>query len=102
MLFKKIFSEGASQLLKNVRVTNQSTRRTTHFFSPQSKRNSSSESEVPSDVATIIQGPSLLTNTNVYRPSPSMFYLPGLRSLPFWTAPNEGDPSKIRVAYGDP
>jgi hypothetical protein len=65
---------------------------------------SSVESELPGDVATIIQGPSLLTNTNVYRPSPSVFFLPGLRSLPFWTAPptDSGDPTKVQIAYGDP
>lgn len=60
----------------------------------------------PLDVATIIQGPSLLTNTNVHRPSPSIFFLPGLRSLPFWTAPSHttrrDDPSKVQIAYNDP
>ena len=45
--------------------------------------------------STIIQGPSLLTSTGVHRPIPSLFYLPGLRSIPFWTR-NE------QVAYNDP
>ena len=47
------------------------------------------------NASTIIQGPSLLTSTGVHRSSPSMFCLPGLRSLPFWT---KGD----QVAYNDP
>lgn len=65
-----------------------------------------SSSDMSPDLATIVQGPSLLTNTNVHRPSPSMFFLPGLRSLPFWTSPpaldGQQDPSKVSVAYGDP
>ncbi len=68
---------------------------------------STSSGDMPPDLATIVQGPSLLTNTNVHRPSPSMFFLPGLRSLPFWTSPpptdgQKVDPSKVSVAYGDP
>ena len=43
--------------------------------------------------ATIVQGPSLLASTGVHRPSPSLFHLPGLRSLPFWTAPSSAIPS---------
>lgn len=62
---------------------------------------SSSEASIPVDAATIVQGPSLLTNTNKFRPSPSMFLLPGLRSLPFWTAPSQKE-SKVSIAYGDP
>eukprot|EP01083_Nonionella_stella_P272124 922562_1 len=70
-----------------------------------SSSSSSSLSDLPPpDAAQIIQGPSLLANTNVHRPSPSMFFLPGLRSLPFWTSPPtaEDDPSKVSIAYGDP
>lgn len=57
--------------------------------------------------ATIIQGPSLLTSTGVHRPSPSLFHLPGLRSLPFWTAPPEvqkqqQEGRRTRIAYNDP
>ena len=66
--------------------------------------------------ATIIQGPSLLTSTGVHRPSPSLFHLPGLRSLPLWTAApssssspsasgaSGGGPSapKHRIAFNDP
>lgn len=70
--------------------------------------------EIPRDSATIIQGPSLLTATGVFRPSPSLFYLPGLRSLPFWTAPEPPDSSsrgspqnpqqlrRHRIAFNDP
>ena len=68
---------------------------------------SSGPNEPPANVATIIQGPSLLANTGFHRPSPSIFFLPGLRSLPFWTAPpppadQHNDPSKVSVAYNDP
>eukprot|EP00979_Chaetoceros_neogracilis_P008107 scaffold1786_cov163-Chaetoceros_neogracile.AAC.1 len=79
--------------------------------SNSSSSNSSSDSknftELPLDVATIVQGPSLLTNTNFHRPSPSIFFLPGLRSLPFWTAPppandEQSDPAKVQIAYNDP
>jgi len=66
------------------------------------------DTDLPPDVATIIQGPSLLTSTNFHRPSPSIFFLPGLRSLPFWTAPppandnGQADPAKVSIAYNDP
>jgi len=53
------------------------------------------------DTATILQGPSLLTNTGSHRPNPSLFFLPGLRSLPFWTAPSSSQ-SDHRVAFNDP
>ena len=36
-----------------------------------------------------------MTSTGVHRPNPSLFQLPGLRSLPFWTKDNV-------VAYKDP
>eukprot|EP00934_Nitzschia_sp_Nitz4_P005019 Nitzschia sp. Nitz4//scaffold262_size27079//2271//3104//NITZ4_008217-RA/size27079-processed-gene-0.1-mRNA-1//1//CDS//3329544742//5009//frame0 len=58
-----------------------------------SSEDSSAESQALCDV---IQGPSLL-RTPVPRPNPSLLYLPGLRSLPFWTAPDYR-----RIAYGDP
>ena len=54
------------------------------------------------DQSTIVGGPSLLTQTGVHRPSPSLFYLPGLRSVPFWTAPTDPDnSSKLRFAFND-
>ena len=61
--------------------------------------------------ATIVRGPSLLTSTGVHRPSPSLFHLPGLRSLPFWTAPTSSfspqragqrEGPRHRVAFNDP
>ncbi len=54
--------------------------------------------------ATIIQGPSLLASTGIHRPSPSLFHLPGLRSLPFWTAPDDDNDcnSRRRIAFNDP
>lgn len=68
------------------------------------------------DSSTIVQGPSLLASTGVHRPSPSLFHLPGLRSLPFWTAPPPAAPSSSssseeegrrgsrqhRIAFNDP
>ena len=61
----------------------------------------SADDTPPADAATVVQGPSLLTSTSVYRPSPSLFHLPGLRSLPFWTAPSSSS-ARNRVAYNDP
>eukprot|EP00980_Cylindrotheca_fusiformis_P021349 scaffold8235_cov113-Cylindrotheca_fusiformis.AAC.3 len=55
---------------------------------------STSETSDPSG-ADVVQGPSLL-RTSRTRSSPSLFFLPGLRSLPFWTSMDG------RVAYGDP
>jgi hypothetical protein len=46
----------------------------------------------------VIQGPSLL-RTSLHRPQPSLLFLPGLRSLPFWT---QWDGKDNRVAYQDP
>jgi len=67
-----------------------------HFSSQSSKM-------PPPDAATIIQGPSVLKNTSHHRPSPSLFFLPGLRSLPFWTAPPRKDSNpKVSIAYNDP
>jgi len=57
---------------------------------------SSSSSQPPPTYCDVVQGPSLL-RTPVARPSPTLLFLPGLRSLPFWT---NQDHSKI--AYGDP
>ena len=46
-------------------------------------------------MANVLQGPSLV-HTTLHRSSPSLLFLPGLRSLPFWTS------SEGRVAYQDP
>lgn len=54
------------------------------------------------DTATVVRGPSLLTATGVDRPSPSLFFLPGLRSLPFWTAPHPNSNGATKVAFQDP
>ncbi len=54
------------------------------------------------DTATVIKGPSLLTATGVDRPSPSLFLLPGLRSLPFWTAPYTDGNGQSIIAFQDP
>ena len=55
---------------------------------------SSTSSSTPIIMANVLQGPSLV-HTTLHRSSPSMMFLPGLRSLPFWT-------SDGRVAYQDP
>lgn len=79
----------------------------------RSDKTSDGEEDItPDDTATIIQGPSLLASTGVHRPSPSMFHLPGLRSLPFWTAPGSSSSQEKgssqqtkrvhRVAFNDP
>jgi len=76
------------------------------FSSDTSSSSSSTPPVPPNDSATLIQGPSLLVNTAVHRPSPSLFFLPGLRSLPFWTPPsNKSNSSSKRtspIAYNDP
>jgi len=47
------------------------------------------------------------SSTGVHRPSPSLFHLPGLRSLPFWTSPvntssDEQQQRRHRIAFNDP
>jgi len=63
-------------------------------------------STTSSRCSDIVQGPSLL-RTSVgerHRPRPSLLHLPGLRALPFWTAPssNKNSNSTTAVAYQDP
>lgn len=63
---------------------------------------SSGDNDKDNGASDIIQGPSLLVQTgNLNRPSPSLFYLPGLRSLPFWTAPNNPSQSSNKIAFND-
>jgi len=74
-------------------------------FSSSTSNNNNSNSNNNNTVATIIQGPALLTQTGFVRPSPTLFYLPGLRSHPFWTARSRstnGSSSGVTVAYGEP
>ena len=81
------------------------------FSSSTSTKDEEKDEQPPDDSATIIQGPSLLTSTGVHRPSPSLFHLPGLRALPFWTAPGDANKSnnqqqqqqrRHRIAFNDP
>ena len=72
-----------------------------HLHISASLSSSSNDGDPPENSATIIQGPSLLTSTGSHRPSPSLFYLPGLRSLPFWTAPGQPPQQMQRVAFND-
>mmetsp|Transcript_12370 Transcript_12370/g.24940 ORF Transcript_12370/g.24940 Transcript_12370/m.24940 type:complete len:340 (+) Transcript_12370:25-1044(+) len=81
----------------------------TSSSAPFSSSQGQNDNDHPPDSSTVVQGPSLLTSTGVHRPSPSMFHLPGLRSLPFWTAPDSIDSGnesqknrRLRVAYNDP
>lgn len=65
------------------------------FSSSSSSPFSDPSQPIPCDV---VQGPSLL-RTAVHRPRPSLLFLPGLRSLPFWTL---WDGTQNQVAYNDP
>eukprot|EP00550_Attheya_septentrionalis_P006654 CAMPEP_0198294158 /NCGR_PEP_ID=MMETSP1449-20131203/21148_1 /TAXON_ID=420275 /ORGANISM="Attheya septentrionalis, Strain CCMP2084" /LENGTH=310 /DNA_ID=CAMNT_0043994033 /DNA_START=71 /DNA_END=1003 /DNA_ORIENTATION=+ len=69
-----------------------------------SSSSSSSSSEEQFSAASLVQGPSLLKDTGVERPNPSLFLLPGLRSLAFWSAPaaSTNAQNQHRIAYGDP
>lgn len=55
----------------------------------------------------VVQGPNLL-RTPAPRPHPTLMFLPGLRSLPFWTSDaqpnntNPKEPPRRRIAYNDP
>lgn len=60
---------------------------------------SNSGSSDPILACEIVKGPSLL-RTSLHRPAPSMVFLPGLRSLPFWTQLDSEN--NTRVAYQDP
>ena len=58
------------------------------------------EENIPApDHCDIVKGPSLL-RTSVQRPRPSLLFLPGLRSLPFWTQ-YDANSQTNRVAYQD-
>jgi Aspartyl/Asparaginyl beta-hydroxylase len=57
-------------------------------------------SDKPPIAANVIQGPSLL-QTSVPRSNPSLMFLPGLRSLPFWTS-YDAKSDTNRIAYQDP
>lgn len=50
--------------------------------------------------ANVVQGPSLL-QTSIPRSQPSLMYLPGLRSLPFWSSYDIKTDTN-RIAYQDP
>jgi hypothetical protein len=66
----------------------------------QSQRTRSFSNKAPApEHCDIIKGPSLL-RTTVARPRPSLLFLPGLRSLPFWTK-WDGSTNTNRVAYQD-
>lgn len=76
---------------------------TTARFSSSNNNPSSSPSgggDPPPITANVVQGPSLL-QTSVARSSPSLMFLPGLRSLPFWTS-YDATSDTNRIAYQDP
>ena len=105
-----ILRRGFETALKNGTPTT-STRRTptARFLSssttnrPPSSTPSSSSStsgDPPPITANVVQGPSLM-QTSVARSSPSLMFLPGLRSLPFWTSYDAASDTN-RIAYQDP
>lgn len=65
-------------------------------FSSDERSNNSTDKSNDQLLCDVVQGPSLL-RTSHPRPNPSLLFLPGLRSLPFWTSPDYS-----RIAYGDP
>jgi aspartyl/asparaginyl beta-hydroxylase (cupin superfamily) len=77
------------------------------------KRLFSTSSSSSSTSADLIQGPALL-KTSAHRPRPSLFTLPGLRSLPYWSQysssdrqPEDGSAADMataatQIAYADP
>ena len=94
--------------LNNCRLTLSSPRaqqqQTTRRSLSSSSSGSSSKSEWWSssnndNAVNVIQGPNLLT-TSTPRPSPSLLFLPGLRSLPLWTRNSSTEPTQ--VAFSDP
>lgn len=82
-----------------------SRRRSTSFSSQQQQQrrfsleSDNTETNRPLN-CNVIQGPALL-HTALYRPNPSLIFLPGLRSIPFWSDYNE-QLGENRVAYQDP
>lgn len=72
------------------------------FFSTLAS-SSTPTSALPSERCDVVQGPSLLRTPGI-RPHPSLLFLPGLRSLPFWTSDNNlpgATASSRRIAYND-
>jgi hypothetical protein len=69
--------------------------------------NNKADADAKPPLCDVVQGPSLL-RTPAPRPHPTLMFLPGLRSLPFWTSearPNPNNPdeaSRRRIAYNDP
>jgi Aspartyl/Asparaginyl beta-hydroxylase len=61
----------------------------------------STTTAAPPPLCDIVQGPSLLRTTATHRPRPSLLFLPGLRSLPFWTKWDAAEGVNC-VAYQDP
>jgi len=67
----------------------------------------SQDSKAEPTLCDVVQGPSLL-RTPAPRPHPTLMFLPGLRSLPFWTSEarpnpnNPNEPPRRRIAYNDP
>ena len=73
------------------------------FPEQEKKKSEPSSSEETPALCDVVQGPSLL-RTPAPRPHPTLMFLPGLRSLPFWTSDvrPDDDPRKRRIAYNDP
>jgi hypothetical protein len=65
------------------------------------KRSDDQTNRSSPSLCDVIQGPSLL-RTQVARPHPSLLFLPGLRSIPFWTSEEDASEKTKQIAYNDP
>jgi len=90
---------GKTLATKLLTATTMSTTTTNQFFSSSAEKIIDGSNTNGDDIAhcDVVQGPSLL-RTPAVRPHPSLLFLPGLRSLPFWTS----ETSPRRIAYNDP
>lgn len=70
------------------------------FLRHKSTRHRIGKCRQSSSTSDLIQGPALL-KTTAHRPRPSLFSLPGLRSLPYWSQYDDAA-NTTRIAYSDP
>jgi Aspartyl/Asparaginyl beta-hydroxylase len=89
----------------SIRSSNSNNNNTKHVISRHGSGTSSIDNnDDPSSslfVGDIIKGPSLLRTSmsRRYRPGPSLLYLPGLRSLPYWSQYNPSTTPHTKIAY---
>jgi len=105
-------SRGKSLATKLLIAKTTTTTTTNQFFSSSAENILDGSNNNGDDIAhcDVVQGPSLL-RTPAIRPHPSLLFLPGLRSLPFWTSDTttssassspSSSSSPRRIAYNDP